>query len=201
MIKRFINKSSKGNQRFERNPRRYWIVFTCIIVFIAAAYLSIIYIDPVRNLIFPEIVSNQEFDESSLGADMADENSLDASTADENVSSTDIMHESSLKAAAPSTAASLYQRSETDIYKELHSMANTEIVADEIWGEIEITDEKVDALITEISDSSFTDKDILLEMLNNWKKRNFTNAVEEHNYLWDQLGGTVGEAYGLRDRN
>jgi len=89
-------------------------------------------------------------------------------------------------------------REEKDVYDDMHRMANTKIVADEVWGEDEINEERLNKVIMEVMKSSFNDKEKLLTMLHNWKTGNFNNAVEEHNYLWEKLGGTVGKAKALK---
>lgn len=89
-------------------------------------------------------------------------------------------------------------RSKTEVYNDIHHMANTKIVADKIWKKEEITEEKLNKVILEVMKSNFSDKDRLLEMLHNWKNGDFSNCVNEHNYVWTKLGGTVGKATGLK---
>jgi hypothetical protein len=142
------------------------VIFTlCILAFIAGLYLSTTYINPIRQVIFPDEVNNQESDEivQTINTNSVYENRPEETT-------------------TPS-ADSRPARFESSIYDELHRMINTKIVADQIWGKIEITEEKVNALIKEVSSSNYHDKEILLEMLYNWKKGDFSNAVKEHNYL------------------
>lgn len=97
------------------------------------------------------------------------------------------------------TGQELKVRPEEEVWEELHKMANTKIVAEEIWGRIEITEEKCDELIKEVSLSSYSHKEEMLRMLNNWKADDFRNAVAEHNYVWELLGGTIGKAYDLNE--
>lgn len=89
-------------------------------------------------------------------------------------------------------------KEQEQIWNDLHKMANTKIEATQIWGKIEITEELVNRKILEVTSSNFDDKQELLKILNNWKNRNFNNAVEEHNYLWDKLRGTIGRATALK---
>lgn len=86
------------------------------------------------------------------------------------------------------------------VYNTMHKMINTKIVAidGKIWGEIEITPDKCNQLISEITKSKYPDKGTLIIFLTNWKNNNFRNAVTEHNYLWDELGGTIGKANDIR---
>lgn len=90
--------------------------------------------------------------------------------------------------------------SELKVYNTMHKMINTKIVAEDgkIWGEVEITPENCQTLITEVTKSNYSDKDTLLEFLTRWKASNFNSGVDEHNYLWDGLDGTIGKAEALR---
>ena len=89
---------------------------------------------------------------------------------------------------------------ELSVYSKMHKMINTKIIAEDgkIWGEIEITSDRCQQLITEISESQYPDKDVLLGFLTRWKSENFSSGVGEHNYLWDGLNGTIGKASDLR---
>ncbi|WP_461207890.1 DUF6241 domain-containing protein [Clostridium sp. DL1XJH146] len=91
-------------------------------------------------------------------------------------------------------------RSRTAVINEMHNMSNTLIVADDIWTEEDITDSSVSKLIKEVSSSDFKDKERLLEILERWKEEDFSQGVTDHNYLWNQLGGTIGRATALREQ-
>ena len=39
----------------------------------------------------------------------------------------------------------------------------------------------------------------MLEVLTRWENNDFSQAVEEHNYFWRKLGGTVGKAISLKE--
>ncbi len=81
------------------------------------------------------------------------------------------------------------------LYYEIHLRANSIIVAedDEIWEEMPIDRGFIDYTIELVKDKDET----LYNMLLPWKKLDFSNAVEVHNYVWERLGGTVGKATGL----
>jgi hypothetical protein len=80
-------------------------------------------------------------------------------------------------------------------------MINSKVVAEYVWGEVPVTEENVQKLIEEVKNTTFPDRDKLLTMLENWKNNDFENAVNDHNYIWEQLGGTVGKATALRDQS
>lgn len=88
-----------------------------------------------------------------------------------------------------------------DIYDILHRMSNTKInaVDNQIWGKIEITTENISNIKGLIEKVDYSDKDYMLEVLNRWENNDFSNAVEEHNYFWKKLGGTVGKATSLKE--
>lgn len=91
-------------------------------------------------------------------------------------------------------------RSYETVLNEMHRMANSLVVADEIWGVIKITEKRVNGLIVEVVASDFDplEKYDLLQILGRWKNKNFLYGVHDHNYLWEKLGGNVGRAQYLR---
>lgn len=91
-------------------------------------------------------------------------------------------------------------RDEKAVWDEMHKMINTKIVADEIWGKITITPEKIASLISEVEKSNYKTRKDLLNMLNRWMEGDYRKAVEDHNFLWDQLGGTIGKAKDLNEK-
>lgn len=86
------------------------------------------------------------------------------------------------------------------IFNTMHQIANSKIVAEDglVWGEIQPTQAVVDGLIKDVNSTDYGDKNYLLEILNRWKNGDFSKCVEEHNYLWNKLGGEVGKAKSLR---
>lgn len=82
------------------------------------------------------------------------------------------------------------------VYDVAHKMTNSLIVADYIWGRVPMTRKRVDKLYYVVENSDLTDRQTLLEMIKRWRKGDFSNIVEDHNYLWDMLRGTIGKAYG-----
>lgn len=88
-----------------------------------------------------------------------------------------------------------------NIYDILHRMSNTKINAadNQIWGKIEITSEYTSYIKNLIEKADYSDKDYMIEVLNRWENNDFSKAVEEHNYFWKKLGGTVGKATSLKE--
>ena len=88
-----------------------------------------------------------------------------------------------------------------NIYDIIHRMSNTQIVAEDnqIWGKIEMDPEYIKSLKSLIEKVDYKDKDYMLEVLSRWENNDFSKAVEEHNYFWKKLGGTVGKATSLKE--
>lgn len=80
-------------------------------------------------------------------------------------------------------------------------MSNTKIVAEDnqIWGMIEMNPEYIASLKSLIEKVDYTDRDYMLEVLTRWENDDFSQAVDEHNYFWRKLGGTVGKAVSLKE--
>lgn len=98
------------------------------------------------------------------------------------------------------TKAVVKVRNETEIYNEIHKMANTKIIAEDnkIWGQIEITPEICNELIAELSYSNYSDKDTLVKWLTEWKNKDYSDSIEIHNYVWNKLNGNIGKATELK---
>lgn len=88
-----------------------------------------------------------------------------------------------------------------NIYDILHRMSNTKITAEDnqIWGKIEITSDSISSIKNLIEKVDYEDKEYMLEVLTRWENNDFSKAVEEHNYFWKKLGGTIGKAAGLKE--
>ena len=88
-----------------------------------------------------------------------------------------------------------------NIYDIIHRMSNTKIIAEDnqIWGKLEITPENIASLKSIIEKINYDDKEYMLEVLTRWENNDFSQAVEEHNYFWKKLGGTVGKATSLKE--
>jgi len=85
---------------------------------------------------------------------------------------------------------------EKDILNKVHQMANTLIVAEDnqVWGQQEITKEKIDELISDLNNSGLKYKGQVIIILNRWKSGDFSQIISDHNYVWNLLDGSVGRA-------
>jgi Family of unknown function (DUF6241) len=88
-----------------------------------------------------------------------------------------------------------------NIYDILHRMSNSKIVAEDnqIWGRLPMNSNDISTLKNLIEKVDYKDRDYMLEVLSRWENNDFSQAVEEHNYFWKKLGGTVGKAVSIQE--
>lgn len=88
--------------------------------------------------------------------------------------------------------------SELELVDEVHGMTHQKVLADEKWGSVEITKDKVEKLYEVTNNKKDSEiRTMLLEILEPWKKGDFSNAVEDHNRIWNYKEGNIGEAKRL----
>lgn len=86
---------------------------------------------------------------------------------------------------------------EESVYRLINEMSHTKVEAEVRERYVEITSERIDAIISAVTKSSWQDKDFLLKNLSMWKSNDFSKSVGFHNYVWEKQGGEVGKATGL----
>jgi flagellar basal body-associated protein FliL len=92
---------------------------------------------------------------------------------------------------------------EQDIVELIHLMSNSLIQAgdNQVWGTEEVNKaniEKVLDLLDQIPVNTRTKK--LREIVVMWKQGDFSQIVDDHNYVWELLGGNVGWATSANDK-
>lgn len=97
----------------------------------------------------------------------------------------------------------VHQVNETQIQSEqsfmdtLHKMTHQKIYANEKWGAVEITEERITLMLETVEASNFEHKEFYIDALSAWQEEDFSNAVEVHNYIWDEKNGNIGKATRL----
>ncbi|MFA9560303.1 DUF6241 domain-containing protein [Evansella sp. AB-rgal1] len=79
----------------------------------------------------------------------------------------------------------------------IHWMSHQKVYADEKWGKMRITEERIDRLIEVVEANSFRHEGLYLSILKRWQNGDFSRAVEDHNDIWKLQGGTIGKATRL----
>lgn len=94
---------------------------------------------------------------------------------------------------------SLIPRSTEAIVRDVHHMTHGAIVAKEKWGYLTLNDENIFTLLTELSavENQKPVERRMINMLSNWYHGDVASIDEDHNFLWDWEGGTIGKASGM----
>ncbi|CEG25952.1 DUF6241 domain-containing protein [Bacillus sp. B-jedd] len=81
----------------------------------------------------------------------------------------------------------------------IHFMSHQKVKANEKWGSLQLTEERVDRLIDiiEKNKGEYKHDQLYLDILYRWKEGDFSKADEDHNAIWDLKGGTIGKATGV----
>ncbi|MEI3605754.1 DUF6241 domain-containing protein [Pseudogracilibacillus sp. SE30717A] len=91
---------------------------------------------------------------------------------------------------------------EINVLNYIHWMSHQKVNAENKWGFYEITDERIDWLLDALDQAghSIFNTENYKEILTRWKNDDFTNIVDDHNYVWGIQGGTdekSGKATGV----
>ncbi|WHY00039.1 DUF6241 domain-containing protein [Neobacillus sp. DY30] len=89
---------------------------------------------------------------------------------------------------------------EGELIQEVHNMTHQKVEADKKWGSSEITADKVQILYDVIKNKNFKNsstKQMLIDILEPWIGKDFTNAVSAHNRIWSYQKGNIGKATRL----
>jgi hypothetical protein len=83
------------------------------------------------------------------------------------------------------------------IQQYIHAMSHQKVSANEKWSYFEITDERIDFLLNQLEVNQYKNENLYREILSSWKEGDFSNAVSQHNAVWNLQDGSIGKATGL----
>ncbi|OZI11810.1 hypothetical protein CEW92_09785 [Bacillaceae bacterium SAS-127] len=86
---------------------------------------------------------------------------------------------------------------EDEVLNVMNKMTHQFVIADDKWGAIEMTPERIDQLIEIVSANNYPNKEKMLGILENWRKGNFKKVDEDHNVIWSIQDGNIGKAKGI----
>ena len=86
-----------------------------------------------------------------------------------------------------------------NIQSVLHKMSHQKVRADQKWGKLEITKERLEYLSVMIDEnkSDLEYYETYRDILDRWLASDFSRAHIDHNKIWELQNGTIGEATGL----
>lgn len=85
-------------------------------------------------------------------------------------------------------------KDEEDFMEAIHFMTHQKVSAGTKWGALEITNERIDEMLSVLDKEDFSREDFYRETLLAWKEGDFSNAVDVHNRIWNIQDGTIGRA-------
>lgn len=108
----------------------------------------------------------------------------------------------SIDQTVPVYRGKTYAQAEKYVYVNCHEMTNNFIVAEDgnIKGYVRADNTNIDRLIAVIAENNIANGDTLIQWLSEFRNGDYSNAVQFHNYCWNNLDGEVGYAVDLRDR-
>ncbi|KOS59930.1 hypothetical protein AN161_26705 [Lysinibacillus sp. FJAT-14222] len=86
---------------------------------------------------------------------------------------------------------------ETKFEQYLHAMSHQKVKAEDKWDFMPLTKNNVETMLTILDHTNYKHEKKYRDILNEWRNDDFSNAVDAHNFVWKNQGGTVGKAYGL----
>lgn len=87
--------------------------------------------------------------------------------------------------------------SEAAVMAMMHKMTHQKVIASEKWGIIQMNQESISKTKQLLLASDFNSKEELLEMISRWEKGQFDQVDEDHNFIWELQGGSIGRATGI----
>ncbi|PFA67352.1 hypothetical protein CN378_10930 [Bacillus sp. AFS015802] len=83
------------------------------------------------------------------------------------------------------------------IQQYIHAMSHQKVKAEEKWSFYEITDERIEFLLSELKVNNYKYEPTYEKILTRWKNGDFSEAVSDHNAIWRIQDGNVGIATDL----
>lgn len=88
---------------------------------------------------------------------------------------------------------------EEELQQMIHEMTHQKVIADSKWGSVQLTQERVYALLDLIDadPNRFEHYDVYRPILIKWSNSDFSSVDQDHNRIWQLQGGTIGYAQGI----
>lgn len=88
---------------------------------------------------------------------------------------------------------------EFGIQEAIHGMSHQKVQAEDKWGFLPLTQERVQQLIAVVkaNTNNYISAPVYLGILNRWANNDFSLADKDHNAIWDLQEGNVGRATGV----
>ncbi|CDQ20420.1 hypothetical protein SAMN05192559_105317 [Halobacillus karajensis] len=79
----------------------------------------------------------------------------------------------------------------------IHGMAHQKVKADEKWTFFQIHPLRISWLLEHLETNDLRHKHVYKQILTQWAEGDYSNAVDDHNAIWEIQRGTIGKAKRL----
>lgn len=79
----------------------------------------------------------------------------------------------------------------------LHEMAHQKVKADQKWGYIFITQERIESLLEFVKSNDLSHTNTYVDILERWKQGKYEKVDRDHNTIWKLQSGNLGEGKGV----
>ncbi|MFK4291455.1 hypothetical protein ABH955_001306 [Bacillus sp. RC240] len=90
-----------------------------------------------------------------------------------------------------------FKWTDENIQTALHEMAHQKAKADQKWGYIFITQERIESLLEIINSNDVAQKSTYVDILERWKQGKYEKVDVDHNKIWKLQSGNLGEGKGV----
>ena len=89
--------------------------------------------------------------------------------------------------------------SENQVENAIHYMSHQKVNAREKWVHCHLLKKELNVCLLLFKKIIISMRQTYLNILNKWKNKNFSEADEDHNAVWELLDGNTGKANGVLD--
>jgi len=90
---------------------------------------------------------------------------------------------------------------EAEVIDVMHKMTHQKVRAEKKHGAIPMVEDTINQVYDLVLNSSFPNKEKMLEIADKWKNGWFDTIDSDHNFFWELQDGQIGKAYGVLSRD
>ncbi|MES5866639.1 DUF6241 domain-containing protein [Bacillus cereus group sp. RP32] len=90
-----------------------------------------------------------------------------------------------------------FKWTDENIQTALHEMAHQKTKADQKWGYIFITQERIESLLDIVKSNDLVQGNTYADILERWKQGKYEKIDSDHNKIWKLQSGNLGEGKGV----
>ncbi len=90
-----------------------------------------------------------------------------------------------------------FKWTDENIQTALHEMTHQKTKADQKWGYIFITQERIESLLDIVNSNDLVQRSAYIDILERWKQGKYEKVDADHNKIWKLQSGNLGEGKGI----